>query len=52
MDLNDNEAMSDACGAGYTVVGWDDARRGISSWVRLSSHQNSLTWDSLHRSTS
>ncbi|KAJ5426042.1 hypothetical protein N7465_001112 [Penicillium sp. CMV-2018d] len=28
--LNDDEAMSNACGAGNTVVGWDDAGCGTS----------------------
>lgn len=27
-DLNNNKALADACGAGYTVVGWDDAGCG------------------------
>ncbi|KAL3262031.1 hypothetical protein ABHI18_003215 [Aspergillus niger] len=26
--LNDNDAMANACGSGYTVVGWDDAGCG------------------------
>ncbi|EAU32456.1 predicted protein [Aspergillus terreus NIH2624] len=30
VNLNDNEAMSRACGAGNTVVGWDDAGCGTS----------------------
>ncbi|GIJ91962.1 hypothetical protein Asppvi_010937 [Aspergillus pseudoviridinutans] len=28
VNLNDNKAMSNACGSGYTVVGWDDAGCG------------------------
>ncbi|EAW15054.1 glycoside hydrolase family 18 protein [Aspergillus clavatus NRRL 1] len=28
INLNDNKAMSDACGSGNTVVGWDDAGCG------------------------
>ncbi|KAL4739524.1 glycoside hydrolase superfamily [Aspergillus similis] len=31
IDLDDNSAMADACGAGFTVVGWDDAGCGKSS---------------------
>ncbi|KAE8150566.1 hypothetical protein BDV25DRAFT_172049 [Aspergillus avenaceus] len=31
VDLNDNQAMSKACGSGYTVVGWDDAGCGKKS---------------------
>ncbi|KAI1114378.1 hypothetical protein F5Y14DRAFT_441271 [Nemania sp. NC0429] len=27
-DLNDNKALADACGSGFTVVGWDDAGCG------------------------
>lgn len=34
VDLNDNSAMADACGSGFTVVGWDDAGCGTSSCVR------------------
>ncbi|KAL6229061.1 hypothetical protein BDW75DRAFT_246074 [Aspergillus navahoensis] len=29
--LDDNDAMADACGSGYTVVGWDDAGCGKKS---------------------
>ncbi|KUL82513.1 hypothetical protein ZTR_10626 [Talaromyces verruculosus] len=28
VNLNDNDAMAQACGSGYTVVGWDDAGCG------------------------
>ncbi|PYI36129.1 hypothetical protein BP00DRAFT_432538 [Aspergillus indologenus CBS 114.80] len=31
VNLNDNDAMADACGSGYTVVGWDDAGCGKKS---------------------
>ncbi|KAJ0424780.1 hypothetical protein BJY00DRAFT_326015 [Aspergillus carlsbadensis] len=31
VELDDNAAMSEACGSGYTVVGWDDAGCGKSS---------------------
>ncbi|KAL4900084.1 hypothetical protein BDW74DRAFT_171029 [Aspergillus multicolor] len=31
VDLDDNSAMADACGSGFTVVGWDDAGCGKSS---------------------
>ncbi|KAF4160011.1 hypothetical protein CNMCM6936_004140 [Aspergillus lentulus] len=31
VNLNDNQAMADACGTGYTVVGWDDAGCGKKS---------------------
>ncbi|KAF9249765.1 CAZyme family GH18 [Penicillium roqueforti] len=31
VNLNDNNAMADACGSGYTVVGWDDAGCGKSN---------------------
>ncbi|KAJ5964997.1 uncharacterized protein N7479_004873 [Penicillium vulpinum] len=34
--LDDTEAMSNACGDGYTVVGWDDAGCGKSSCVSAS----------------
>ena len=33
VDLNDNDAMADACGKGNTPVGWDDAGCGKSSCV-------------------
>lgn len=33
VNLNDNNAMADACGSGYTVVGWDDAGCGKSNCV-------------------
>jgi chitinase len=39
VNLNDNSAMSDACGSGYTVVGWDDAGCGTSSCVCFFFHQ-------------
>ncbi|KAL6230148.1 glycoside hydrolase superfamily [Aspergillus navahoensis] len=29
--LDDNDAMADACGSGYTVIGWDDAGCGKKS---------------------
>jgi chitinase len=32
-NLNDNAAMSAACGSGYTVVGWDDAGCGKKNCV-------------------
>ncbi|RAH68797.1 glycoside hydrolase family 18 protein [Aspergillus aculeatinus CBS 121060] len=31
VNLNDNDAMTDACGSGYTVGGWDDAGCGKKS---------------------
>ncbi|KAI5861929.1 hypothetical protein GGS23DRAFT_605878 [Durotheca rogersii] len=31
VNLNDNDAMADACGSGYTPVGWDDAGCGKKS---------------------
>lgn len=33
VDLNDNNAMSQACGSGFTVVGWDHAGCGKKSCV-------------------
>lgn len=33
MNLNDNDAMAQACGSGNTVVGWDDAGCGTSKCV-------------------
>ncbi|KAL2816489.1 hypothetical protein BJX63DRAFT_137294 [Aspergillus granulosus] len=39
VDLNDNSAMSEACGAGYTVVGWDDAGCGTPSCISTLSGQ-------------
>lgn len=33
VNLNDNNAMSQACGSGYTVVGWDDAGCGKKNCV-------------------
>lgn len=37
VDLNDNNAMAKACGAGYTPVGWDDAGCGKKSCVCIHS---------------
>lgn len=34
--LDDTKAMSNACGDGYTVVGWDDAGCGKSNCVSAS----------------
>lgn len=34
VNLNDNSAMANACGSGYTVVGWDDAGCGKKNCVR------------------
>ncbi|KAL4943096.1 hypothetical protein BDV06DRAFT_211304 [Aspergillus oleicola] len=31
VDLDDNSALADVCGSGFTVVGWDDAGCGTSS---------------------
>lgn len=36
VNLNDNNAMSQACGSGFTVVGWDDAGCGKKSCVSIS----------------
>lgn len=36
VDLNDNKAMSDACGSGFSVVGWDDAGCGKKKCVSTS----------------
>lgn len=33
MYLDDNAAMAEACGSGFTPVGWDDAGCGKSSCV-------------------
>lgn len=33
-NLNDNNAMQEACGSGFTVVGWDDAGCGKKTCVR------------------
>lgn len=55
VNLNDNNAMQAACGAGNTVVGWDDAGCGTKScvspdkgsrYIKASSpaHQRSALW--------
>lgn len=33
LKIDDTDAMSKACGSGYTVVGWDDAGCGKSNCV-------------------
>lgn len=33
MKLNDKDAMANACGSGYTVVGWDDPGCGKKNCV-------------------
>lgn len=33
VNLNDNTAMQNACGSGFTVVGWDDAGCGKKNCV-------------------
>jgi chitinase len=33
VNLNDKNAMAQACGSGFTVVGWDDAGCGKSNCV-------------------
>jgi chitinase len=35
VNLNDNKAMSAACGSGFTPVGWDDAGCGKKKCVRV-----------------
>lgn len=37
VNLNDNNAMAKACGAGNTPVGWDDAGCGKSNCVSVHS---------------
>lgn len=50
VDLDDNQAMSKACGSGYTVVGWDDAGCGKTSCVSIS-HTHADNAETHHIST-
>lgn len=44
VNLNDDDAMSAACGTGNTVVGWDDAGCGTSKCVSRSHFSFSIPY--------